>query len=174
MLSSWYSSEDWCVRIFSTIGSSDVMILRYSGASSAVFRLSVQPMVIGICSSDRLSVWVSFHNASSRSAMGIKSAPFGVRSTCLSPFFRTISGKLSSSSSDLSRWLTVGCERNRRSAVLVMLPVETMVRKVSISARFMRQTPFHTCISIVQQGMEEEQEERERNNNETLHYRKME
>ena len=71
-----------------------------------------------------------------RSARMIKSVPLAVSSTCLWPFFRMTRGKFSSVSREVRRWLTVGWDRNRRSAVFVILLVLTIARNVSISERF--------------------------------------
>ena len=111
-------------------------ILSYRGAKTATFRLSVQPIVSSRESWLRCSSMVSFQRDIHRSARMMKSVPLAVSSTCLCPFWRITRGKPSSFSREVSLWLTVGWERKRRSAVRVMLFVFTMVRKVSISARF--------------------------------------
>ena len=83
------------------------------------------------------------------SAMGMKSFPSAVSSICLNPLLRTISGKFSSFSSAFSRWLMVGWERNRASAVLEMLLVWTMVKNISTSVRSItRLLSLHIFYSI--------------------------
>ena len=97
--------------------------------------LSVQPTESSTRSRLRFNSLVSFQRESIRSAMGMNSVPSGVSSICLNPLLRVMSAKSSSFSSTLSRWLMVGWERNRVSAVLEMLFVLTMVKNISTSVR---------------------------------------
>ena len=125
-------------------------IRSYSGAKTATFRLSVHPMVSSRESWLRCSSMVSFQRDIQRSARMIKSVPLAVSSTCLWPFWRITRGKPSSFSREVSRWLTVGCERKRRSAVRVMLFVLTMVRNVSISKQYKNYLYYTEKLFVIQ------------------------